>query len=379
MYKVKREGQYPLETEDDEIIAHQRRRKVKRERDYENHDGEVNVFQPKKKPKTTVSPMVKKKTTDNASATAACYYNDEEIVVNSNAPCTSAISNDTMVSNIIVSSAFGINLYLEAPTVMRYCLYWLSQYSNSTIKQEFWFYEMITTLIDNPVGIELISDIGFPAITDTLLRYRYLFSFMGSDMNRVPTVIFESQKNDAFFYALSYFEDPDNKCFLEANNGGLRGEISLSRFNYNHILDHFFEPSFIIITCFAIAVPYLIHASIRNIIRPKKPQTHKKKTYIQLKSELYHQFVPTIDKMIQSVAMNGDAFRCLNKANPFYESNLLRFKHDLIRLKTIMEGFINDVYKTKEELLQLWSEKATFCSLLKKERLEYVINKYCSV
>jgi hypothetical protein len=77
--------------------------------------------------------------------------------------------------------------------------------------------------------------------------------------------------------------------------------------------------------------------------------------------------------------MNGDAFRCLNKANPFYESNLLRFKHDLIRLKTIMEGFINDVYKTKEELLQLWSEKATFCSLLKKERLEYVINKYCSV
>lgn len=397
---IKKEGSYSSSSSSspDSVFMKKNNTTTSLKREIESEYDEIIQQQHvKKKQKTTMklprppssfTLPEESKTTIIESVKTQGYYNDNEIVINSNAPCVSAITMDQLISNVIVSSAFGMNLFLEPSTVMTYCLYQLSQYSNSTIKQEFWFYELITNLLNKPIGVELISDIGFPAITDNLLRYRYLFSFIGSDLNRVPTVIFETQKNDAFFYALSYFEHPDNKCFHNENNGGLRGEIHLSSFNYNHILDHFFEPSFIIITCFVIAIPYLLHGSVHNIIRPKKPQIHKKESYVQLKNELYHHYIPTIEKMVHSIDFESDKekpsreqpFKCLNRASPFYESNLLRLKHDMIRLKTIMEGYINEIYdvtKMKQALLQLWTEKATFCSFLKKERLEFVLNKYC--
>lgn len=356
LYIIKKEPP-PSPTSKDSILFMQKKRKAQ---------GEEDDIPSQKKKRVVVN--------DNNTT----YYNDDEVVINSNRPCVNLVPIERLESNTIISSAFGINLFLEPTTVLRYCLYWISQYSNSVIKPEYWFNDIITNILTRPIAIELVSDIGFPAITDKLIRYRYLFSFIGSPLHSVPTVIFETQMNDAFFYALSYFEEEDNKCFQYANNGGLRGEVHLSLFNYNHILDLFFEPSFIIVTCFAVAVPYLLHGSIHNIIHPKDSKTLKKQAYIALKNEIYYHNTPIIDRMIESINFTeDDSIKCLNKANPFYESNLLRLKHDLTRLKKILELYVNDIDKVKMELLQFWSEKASFCSYLKKERLEFVKNKYC--
>jgi hypothetical protein len=320
----------------------------------------------------------------------------DSIIVKSNKPVPNLITNDQFKENILASTGLGWNMYLDARTVFQYCLYWMSQYSNSTIKSEWWFNELIEGILHNPIRIELLSDLGYPSMGDKIaIQYRHLYTFAGSDMHRLPLRIFVSQKNDALFEALNHLTNPVNKCFLYYNNAGLRGEIHLSLFKYVHILNYFFEPSFIVITCFVIYICHLLYSTIENIIHPPKTMNQtQNKEFIRLRNELYQRYIPNIKRIINAIEVtssNGNkvekgeelgdfkpiVFECLNKNNEFHKENDKRLRHDLVQLKNILETYITDnPFDMKLRLLKFWEEKAAYCDKMKLERLKFVLNKY---
>jgi hypothetical protein len=296
------------------------------------------------------------------------------------------IGKERLIDNFVIVSAMAINLYLEPTTVMNYCLYWTSQYSNNTLKREWWFNDLIKGIISRPVSLSLLSDLSYPTIKDQYIEYRYLFSFIGTPLNRVPLTIFASQRNSALMYSMEHIIHPDNQCFLQSSNGGLRGEASIDLFKYNFILEFFFEPSFIIITCFNIVLPILVHSTVEQVTKKLEKSRLKltKKVKSQLQLQLYTYFIPYIEKLIKSIDVvggNGDRvihIGCFNRSHVFHKENLLRFKQDMVYLKNIVEDNLTDLIKMKIELNQFWSDKASFCSKMKEERLKYIMTQYVS-
>jgi hypothetical protein len=404
MYNV--EGRYNEEEIASTIFIKKRdpfaRSKRLREQQADNEKKETEIEPPIKKPR--FHDKKEEERNDNYSHLLECR---DSIIVNSSRPIPNLVNIQHFGKNIKATMGLAENLYLYPISVEYYCLYSISQYSNSTIKQRWWFCEMLQGILSNPLRLEIISDLGYPTHLDQLLRYRHLITFVGSDLNRIPTALFEDQLNDAFLYALGHLMLPKNKCFMYANNSGLRGEVEMGMFSYTHILNYFFEPSFIIITLCKLYICALTQTVPHNVLRPKNEKTTLKRGYVQLKNELLQQFIPVIQDVVQcldfplssstspppsktaatvvgnngkhpySITDDDGVFRCLDKNNEFYEENVQRLKHDLIRLKAILENYVHDHQQTKKDILNLWSEKANFCWCeLSPKRKEFVYNKY---
>jgi len=245
--------------------------------------------------------------------------------------------------NLYFMTKFGCYLYLDPKNVLEITNYLITQYSNFSLDESFWFYDLIKGILNNQIDIRIMADHGLANSFDQKLTYLLLLKIFGSDRHQIPVVYFFSKSNKEIKFFTYYIMNPDNKCFLNSNTAGLRGEIELSFFKYNQILDYFFEPSFIIISLFDQYLNYLSETTLANSDMDYIHYFNNAKKSIEILDDIEY-----------------NKLKCLNSFNSNYKIKLQILKNDLTELSNILNSSIcfKDI---RTGVRKLWSKKATFC------------------
>lgn len=244
-----------------------------------------------------------------------------------------ASSSDTYKRQIYETCITAGQLLLFPENILNITLYWLSQYNNYLLvnKEEECFNDFITGLLLKKPKLTINVSEGLAHYRNDSMGLVSLIHFVGGASHDVPLEYFIYQNQVTLIDSLSRLTQSSEKYFLRRNLSGLEGELSLSGFRYDHILEYFYEPSFIIITAYLLNMLLLrkITSGMDWLVR--------------------HNY--------SILAINEDN---LSKASCLSDEERLKcMARDLRTLRNaINKSDINDAI---ERCTELWREKATYC------------------
>ncbi len=313
--------------------------------------------------------------------------------------------------NVIAVSQLASYLYLDATTVIQYCFYWLGEYNNREIASHLLFNNLIHGILHNLPILEVSGQYGLKYKLDSNSSYCLLLRFAGSDLHRVPHVHFTQRgassnpdrENPALLKGFAYMINPLNKCFLNVYAPGMRAELQADNFIYNTILEEFFEPSFIIMTCFLLALNYQGKSFLYNLMVGKKvnkkvvrdidfDMTQKRMDIIQTSLIVLQEFVDknSVDdedyregiiemngvkkSKAKVVAVSQDR-DCIDQNDKTGYNKRSRLVYDLVSLISIIRGNIHHLDRMYEAVALKWLEKSNYCAKEMSIRTQRMIDQ----
>lgn len=242
--------------------------------------------------------------------------------------------------NALVASFLAMNLLLNPRNVFSTSLYWISQYVNYEEKNQIhWFTDHIYKLLKHPVDFNLTSTRGISDFHSKEVKHNILLHTIGSDLHKIPTEYFIVQSNESLLRCLIYLIDPTKECFLINRSHGLKGELELSSFVYNRVMNFFYEPSFFIITSYLIYCCQLFYNSNgKDIV----------------------DYMPILDEIVEPLKLEFE-IGCLSERNTNYERKRVDLLSDMKALSDIFRDNAYDTEAIIRELGKLWEERATHC------------------
>lgn len=286
------------------------------------------------------------------------------------------------VMNIMVICHLGCTLYLEPRTVVQYCSYWMSEYASRSTSPSEWFGGIVRDLLTTLPMLEISCQVGLRYTLDDSAFYPLLVRFAGSEMHRVPHAYFTARDtpNSALLKGLAYVIDPKNRCFLSSHTVGMMSEFFLESFVYNTLLEEFYEPSFLVMTCFMLYVSYVNSSLLANVIH-EKPVTQANIRAIsddlnQLKIDLIERALKDIKLFVESTvdaASEEKDVRELDKSRLLRECGFvdrndatgetksMRMLRDLVEMIIMAEENILSPNKLQSELNEMWAVKMRYC------------------
>jgi hypothetical protein len=240
----------------------------------------------------------------------------------------------TQLSETCVLAA---RLLLFPECVFNTTMYWLSQYSNYLYieREEECFVDFIRGILQEKPSLRLTASEAIAHQSSDRLSYASLLQFIGTPCHAIPLEYFARQHHDmTLFESLARLVTPTERCFISRHNSGLDGELSLSGFRYDYVLEHFYEPSFIILTAFVIHLAALMSCTGG------------------------HEAMDYLPRHVFSLkAINEDALQnaqCLSD-----EGRMQAMRHELRQLYKVLNQ--SNLELVLQQCLKIWDEKATYC------------------
>lgn len=318
-----------------------------------------------------------------------------------------SVTPDLFTQNIVAVSQLASYLYLDPTTVIQYCFYWLAEYNNREIQPHLLFNNLIHGVLTNLPYIEVSGHYGLKYKLDGRSSYCLLFHFAGSELHRVPHVHFiqrgasSDRENAPLLKGFAYLTNPTNKCFLNVSGSGMRAELQADNFVYNTVLEEFFEPSFIIMTCFLLAINYQAKSFLYKLVANKKVRrrvldeitlelTQKRMDLILTSLAVLEEYVEAHsedDIEADHVVTEGEQVKrrvkpydgidrdCIdiNDANGHLKRS--RLVYDLVTLIAIIRANIHDPDRMQQCVAQKWLEKANYCAREMAIRMQSIMDK----
>lgn len=252
--------------------------------------------------------------------------------------------------NALVTAFFAINIFLQPRNVYSTTLYWISQYVNyKKSNQIHWFTDHIYKLMKYPVDFNMTATRGVSDFHSKEVKYNLLIHTIGSSLHKIPCEYFIIQSNESMLRSITHLINPSNECFITNRHHGLKGELEVDSFQYNGIMNFFYEPSFFIITSYLLYTYQLFFATGgRNIL-----------DYTNILDMI---IIPL--KQLESCTKLG----CLTESSTNYESKKSIFIQDMKELLNIYESNALCAEAIISGLKELWSKKATYCFNIVPER-----------
>lgn len=319
-----------------------------------------------------------------------------------------SVAPDIFTQNIVAVSQLASYLYLDPTTVIQYCYYWLGEYNNREIPPHLLFNDLIRGVLTNLPYIEVSGHYGLKYKLDGRSSYCLLFHFAGSELHRVPHVHFtqrgtssSDRENAALLKGFAYLTNPTNKCFLNVSGSGMRAELQADNFVYNTVLEEFFEPSFIIMTCFLLAINYQAKSFLYKLVSNKKVRrrvldeinlelTQKRMDLILTSLTVLEEYVEAhSEDDIESdhIVIEGERVKrrvkqydgidrdCIDLNDATGHLKRSRLVYDLVTLIAIIKENIHDPSRMQQCVAQKWLEKANYCAKEMPIRMQSIIDK----
>lgn len=319
--------------------------------------------------------------------------------------------------NIISISQLASYLYLDATTVIQYCFYWLGEYNNREIASHLLFNDLLRGILYNPPLIEVTGHYGLKYKLDGRSSYCLLLRFIGSDLHRIPHVHFTQRgtssnpdrENAALLKGFAYITNPLNKCFLSVSGAGMKAELQADGFVYNTVMEEFFEPSFIIMTCILLALNYQGKSFLYNLMVGKKvsrrlvneidlEMTQKRIELIQTSLSVLEEYIEahTEDDVADSrkgEEEGDDEPRRVNRRVKKEEDGIAyvrdcidinderghlkrsRLVYDLVSIVVAIKENVHDLNRMHQCVAQKWLEKSNYCAKQMSLRTQSMIDQ----
>lgn len=262
---------------------------------------------------------------------------------------TTTTTQESLNTNKNYTIALASHLYLNPMNVFlssSYILgsYWNDHYNNNNGLT--WFDDILTNILISPIQFEVSGYFGMATNYSKKEKAVLCFKLFGNILCQISLELFLKEQIPKIHEIFQYLINPVNKCFLFINcNDSLRGEFFLSCFQYNHILNDLFEPSFYII----ILITRYIELVITSF-KGKESNIIIESTKISL----------ILEKFLFNYETNGYSLKEL-----YLESQIKRIFNDLNKLYDILKNSIT-AQQLYSNLIKLWEEKADECFLLYK-------------
>ena len=253
------------------------------------------------------------------------------------------------------------------------------------------FNDIIHGVLHNLPIIEVSGQYGLKYRLDSNASYSLLLRFIGSDLHRVPHVHFTQRgacsnpdrENAALLKGFSYLLNPRNKCFLNVYAPGMRAELQADNFIYNTVLEEFYEPSFIIMTCFMLALNYQGKSFLYNLMVGKKVSkrvvneidleiTLKRMDIIQTSLEVLQAYV---DKNSDDNNDTEPLKDCIDMNDTTGYIKRSRLVYDLVCLIVIIKQNIHNLDRMYQCVADKWLEKSNYCAKQMSIRTQAMIDQ----
>ena len=352
-----------------------------------------------------------------------------------------SLEQHIFINNINVSCQLGSYLYLDATTILQYCYYWVGEYSNRTLTESEWFPDILDGILKNLPTIEISGQYGLKYTKDNNATYCNLFKFVGTDLHRIPHAHFIARKdfsisdreNAPVLKGFAYILNALNKCFLTTYAPGLKSEFLVDNFIYNTIMEEFFEPSFIILTCFMQLLQYINNSFLYNLCVNKtinkddveyiKLDLHQKKIDILLNTcikplenfiskheylfkynrtetdpptntssslllensnEQEEEFSKIIDQeekkidieksLEEKIEESINEYKCIDRNDINGMDKRIRLLNDLTFIVTSIKENFTNCYKIQKLIEDKWLDKSNYCSSQMSIRTKNILN-----
>lgn len=307
--------------------------------------------------------------------------------------------------NILAVCQLASYLYLDATTVIQYCFYWLGEYNNREVPSHLLFNDIIHGILNNLPIIEVSGQYGLKYKLDSNSSYCLLLRFVGSDLHRVPHVHFTQRnassnpdrENPALLKGFAYVTNPLNRCFLNVYAPGMRAELQADNFIYNTVLEEFFEPSFIVMTCFLLALNYQGKSFLYNLMVGKKVSrkivneidleiTQKRMDIIQTSLLVLQEYVDKnscddSDEDDDSVRTKGKVSTTVNERDCIDPNDKMgyikrsRLVYDMVTIIVIIKQNIHHLDRMYMAIAEKWLEKSNYCAKQMSIRTQRMIDQ----
>ncbi len=327
-----------------------------------------------------------------------------------------SIETEIFVSNVDKACQIGSLLYLNPTTVLQFVDYWWSEWNNALRPSQEWFDDIVEGILFNPPVIEIHGQFGLRYEADNNAAYALLLKVMGSELHRVPHVHFitrnnqdtRDRENPALIKALAYILNAENKCFLHTHAPGLKSQLQATTYLYDTILEEFFEPSFIIMTCYLTFINYLNRNLVYNVLNGQTKMTKKKHSFIQLdvyqhKIELLKRSIQPLEKFIEiheslfqqqppvdddddvssltecqkdEIIRKMKVYKCIDYNDNTRVEKVKRLAIDLGAIVMIIkEGLHSNYQSIQPRIKALWSKKMAYCTNQMHVRTGLILSK----
>ena len=313
-----------------------------------------------------------------------------------------SIDDTLFKQNIVVAAQLAAYLYLDATTVIQYCFYWLGEYNNKEVPSDLLFNDLINGVLYHPPVLEIAGQYGLKYKLDNHSSYSLLLRFAGSELHRVPHVHFTQRgtvsspdrENAPLLKGLAYVLNPRNRCFLNVSGPGMPADLQLDHFIYNTVLEEFYEPSFIILTCFMLTLNYQRKSFLYNIVAGKKVN---KRVVTEIELELGQKRIDLIQTSLsvleayvdanlhnteedeesgrtkQSIMTSSLVRDCIDPMDTDGTIKRTRLVYDLVALIVVMRQHRNDIEQLYASVAEQWLEKAKYCASEMATRMGSII------
>lgn len=311
-----------------------------------------------------------------------------------------SISSTLFKQNVLAVCQLASYLYLDATTVIQYCFYWLGEYSNREIPPHLLFNDILHGVLYNLPILEVSGQYGLKYRLDSNDSYALLLRFVGSDLHRVPHVHFTrrndfsnpDRENAAVLEGFAYMLNARNKCFLNVYAPGVRADLQADNFVYNTVLEEFFEPSFIILTCFLLALNYQAKSFLYNLMVGRRVSKklvaeidlelmQKRMEIIETSLSVIQTFVDrhteeevegdeTTSAGVDTRSVVRDCIDVNDKNGPLKRSRLV---YDLACILVCVKENRHDLNRMRECIATKWHEKVAYCAKQMAIRTQSII------
>jgi hypothetical protein len=247
-----------------------------------------------------------------------------------------ALTEAQLKTQLSETCVVAARLLLFPECVVNTTMYWLSQYNNYLYieREEECFVDFIRGILQEKPSFRLTASEAIAHQSSDRLSYASLLQFIGTPCHAIPLEYFARHNHDmTLFESLARIVAPSEKCFMSRHTGGLDGELSLSGFRYDYVLEHFYEPSFIILTAFVIHLAALISCT-----GGRDPMDYLPRHVFSLK------------------AIDEDA---LQNAQCLSEERMQVMRHELRQLYKVLNQ--SNLELVLQQCLKMWEQKATYC------------------
>jgi hypothetical protein len=247
------------------------------------------------------------------------------------------LTREQSKKQLLETCVVAAHLLLYPEYVFNTTMYWLSQYNNFLYveREEETFNDFIAGILRERPSLRLTASEAIAHQSYYRLSYAALLQFVGTPCHAIPLEYFAKHNYDmTLFESLANLVAPHEKCFLSRHNSGLDGELALGAFRYDYVLEHFYEPSFIILTAYVIHLMALMQVTEG------------------------HDTMDFIPRHVYSLkAINEDALQqaqCLSDAQ-----RMMTMQHELRQLYKVLNQSNLDL--VLRQCFKMWEEKATYC------------------
>ena len=143
--------------------------------------------------------------------------------------------------------------------------YWMANYTDFTLlqpKEEDFFLSLVAGLLENPVRLEISASESLAMRHSTQVKYQAILQFVGTPYHRIPMAYFATNYDFQIFRLMASLTSAEKNCFLQRSAPGLDGEIHMSSFYYDPLLNQYYDPVLFIIVAFYLHMTALVNPSI---------------------------------------------------------------------------------------------------------------------